>query len=353
MQPRGSSSRTRTGPAHASRRAQPRPCSSLIASVRPRSLPGAELRICSRSRSARSRREDPHQSTERPSLAGSCRRSPRARLEALPRGRPRVNGTSQNRKTTLRCARSGAGSKFGVSMVAALAAAAVLALGIAAPAGGRGEAQARAVVAAACDREALGASSCSLAASPRRPRTARRSGSVFYSPTDWLRLATKLAANEAQCAEYYVSVPPLAADKTNFRPDQPWRIRALGPELPCDLRDQLQRLELVGRRRPARAGTPRASRRAGGWLPQGFDVTAGDIWAVNESSSAVRQGTGNARKNLRDLVRGLYDGGGERAGRQGRRLRRSAPRARRNTSLSFTRGTLQSCGLPTPRSGTT
>ena len=40
---------------------------------------------------------------------------------------------------------------------------------------------------------------------------------------------------------------------------------------------------------------------------QGFDVAAGDTWAVNESSSAVRTGTGAARQNLRDLVRGLYD----------------------------------------------
>ncbi len=31
------------------------------------------------------------------------------------------------------------------------------------------------------------------------------------------------------CAEYYVSVPPLVADKTQFRRDQASRIRALGP----------------------------------------------------------------------------------------------------------------------------
>ena len=31
----------------------------------------------------------------------------------------------------------------------------------------------------------------------------------------------------------------------------------------------------------------------------GYDVTAGDTWALNELSSAVRQGTGNARANMR------------------------------------------------------
>src|SRR5512134_2183376 len=52
---------------------------------------------------------------------------------------------------------------------------------------------------------------------------------VFYAASDWLRLATKLAAAASPCAEYYVSVPPLVADKTTFRRDQASRIRALGP----------------------------------------------------------------------------------------------------------------------------
>ena len=39
-----------------------------------------------------------------------------------------------------------------------------------------------------------------------------------------------------------------------------------------------------------------------------FDVAAGDIWAVNELTSAVRAGTGASRQNMRDFVHGLYDG---------------------------------------------
>jgi hypothetical protein len=42
----------------------------------------------------------------------------------------------------------------------------------------------------------------------------------------------------------------------------------------------------------------------------GYDVTLGDGWALNELSSAVRRGDGTARQNVRDLVRGLYDGDG-------------------------------------------
>ena len=52
---------------------------------------------------------------------------------------------------------------------------------------------------------------------------------VFYAGTDWLRLATKLAATQSSCAHYYISVPPLVSDKTQPRGDQAWRIRALGP----------------------------------------------------------------------------------------------------------------------------
>ncbi|MDX6621698.1 MAG: hypothetical protein QOK36_4084, partial [Gaiellales bacterium] len=51
---------------------------------------------------------------------------------------------------------------------------------------------------------------------------------VFYTATDWMRLATKLAANSSPCAQYYLSIPSLAADHTQVRADQAWRIRALG-----------------------------------------------------------------------------------------------------------------------------
>jgi uncharacterized repeat protein (TIGR01451 family) len=42
----------------------------------------------------------------------------------------------------------------------------------------------------------------------------------------------------------------------------------------------------------------------------GYDVAAGDTWALNELSSAVRQGVGNARANMRAFLNGLHDGDG-------------------------------------------
>src|SRR5207302_5186710 len=117
------------------------------------------------------------------------------------------------------------------------------------------------------------------------------------------------AANPAPCAQYYVSIPPLAADKTTFRYDQPWRIRALGPNF-----HTLAEINYTG-------WSSWVSANGSSWYAagvearrrmaaQGFDVAAGDSWVVNEFSSAVRAGTGNARANVRELVRGLYDAGG-------------------------------------------
>ena len=134
---------------------------------------------------------------------------------------------------------------------------------------------------------------------------------VFYAGTDWLRLATKLAATPSPCAQYFVSIPPLAADKTRFRSDQPWRIRALGPQFHA-----LAEINITGWTRYVDetgsswfAAGAEARRRM---TASGFDVTAGDGWALNELTSAVRQGTGQARGNMRAFLNGLYDGEGAR-----------------------------------------
>ena len=161
------------------------------------------------------------------------------------------------------------------------------------------------------------------AAQPRTsdgPRESECLRAIFYSPADWLRLAQKLAAHNVPCAQYYVGVPPLAAEKTTFRPDQPWRIRALGPNFHA-----VAEISYNGWARWITANGStwfdagvEARRRM---AAQGYDVGAGDTWAINESSSAVRTGAGAARQNLRDLARGLYTGAA-RPGRQRHRVGR-------------------------------
>jgi hypothetical protein len=154
----------------------------------------------------------------------------------------------------------------------------------------------------------------------RRPSAAsadcRPLRSVFYAATDWLRLATKLAAAASPCAEYYVSIPPLVVDKTQMRPDQAWRIRALGPRFHALAEIHYSTwsrwVASTGSTWHA-AGVSARQRMAAA----GFDVTQGDSWVVNELNSAVRRGDGNARANVRELLRGLYEGDGTRPTRGG------------------------------------
>ncbi len=149
----------------------------------------------------------------------------------------------------------------------------------------------------------------------RRPQSASQTTdcrplrAVFYARTDWLRLATKLAANVDPCGQYYISIPPLAGNKTTFRGDQAWRIRALGPNFHA-----LAEFNYTG-------WTSWVAANGGSWFnagvearrrmaQAGYDVNAGDTWALNEISSAVRRSGGDARQAVRDLTRGLYQGDG-------------------------------------------
>ncbi len=149
----------------------------------------------------------------------------------------------------------------------------------------------------------------------RRPATAARPADcrptrlVFYAPTDWLRLATHLAADANPCAQYFVSVPPLAGAKTTLRPDQAWRIRALGPAFHA-----LAEINY-------NAWSGWVASNGGSWFDAGvearrrmaqagYDVAAGDTWALNEVPSAARRGDAATRQAIRDFVHGLYQGDG-------------------------------------------
>jgi len=134
---------------------------------------------------------------------------------------------------------------------------------------------------------------------------------VLYAASDWLRLATKLAAARSPCADYSISVPPLVADKTQFRREQASKIRALGPNFHA-----LAEIHFTTWTRWVAstgsswytAGVAARARMA----EAGYDVTKGDSWALNELTTAVRRGDGNARANVREFLRGLYEGDGSR-----------------------------------------
>lgn len=148
-------------------------------------------------------------------------------------------------------------------------------------------------------RRALAAASAVVECQPLR--------AIFYAATDWLRLAAKLAAAASPCAEYAISIPPLAGDKTQFRADQAWRIRALGPTFHALAEVNVAAwADWVARTGSSwyQAGVEARRRMAAA----GYEVGPGDSWAVNEFSSAVRRGEGTARGDARELVRGLFDG---------------------------------------------
>jgi hypothetical protein len=130
---------------------------------------------------------------------------------------------------------------------------------------------------------------------------------VVYTSSDWLRLGQKLVADASPCGEYFISIPPLAADKTRFRVLQDDLLRALGPRI-----HPLAEIHVGGWQAWVvsngttwyEAGVEARRRMAAA----GYGSETGESWAVNEFSSAVRRGDGNARRNMRDFLRGLYEG---------------------------------------------
>lgn len=143
------------------------------------------------------------------------------------------------------------------------------------------------------------------AADPSLPAWCRLPAKVIvYAASDWVRAAQKLAGSTTPCAEIFLSIPPLAADKTRFRVLQDDLVRAVSPQI-----HPVAEIHVTGWQ-----GWVAANRKT--WFDAGvearrrmqaagYDVGAGETWAVNEFSSAVRRGDGNARANMREFVRGL------------------------------------------------
>jgi hypothetical protein len=139
---------------------------------------------------------------------------------------------------------------------------------------------------------------------------------AFYTDADWNRLAQNLAAQASHCADYYISIPSIAGNKTMPRPDQAWRIRALGPRFHAMAEAHLtswQTWVTTNNRTWIEAGQEFRRRMANA----GYDVSLGDTWAMNEVPSSVRQNAGQSRRNLLDFLGGLYEGDGSTEPAQG------------------------------------
>jgi len=139
---------------------------------------------------------------------------------------------------------------------------------------------------------------------------------AFYTDSDWNRLATNLAAETSHCADYYISIPAIAGNKTTPRPDQAWRIREKGPRFHAMAEAHLtawQNWVVSNGKTWIEAGRLFRERMANA----GYDVSLGDTWALNEVPSSVRQNAGQSRRNLLDFLKGLYEGDGSTGSNRG------------------------------------
>jgi hypothetical protein len=131
---------------------------------------------------------------------------------------------------------------------------------------------------------------------------------VLYTSSDWLRLGQKMVADSSRCAEFFVSIPALAANKIGLRVLQDDLLRALGPRI-----HPMAEIHVGGWQAWVAAAPGRTWYDAGVearrvMAAAGYGSEPGESWAINEFSSAVRRGLGVARENMRAFVRGLYEG---------------------------------------------
>jgi hypothetical protein len=143
---------------------------------------------------------------------------------------------------------------------------------------------------------------------------------IVWTENNWGRVAEALANDPAPCAEYWVSVPPAAADKTLLRLPRIFaEIRELGPNVHPMAEVVLGTLtgwdtwvKAVPGRTWYEAGVEFRSR----MVDAGLDVTKGETWLLNEfNRSTIRNSPPQSpaepfysRADMRELVRGLYEG---------------------------------------------
>ena len=106
---------------------------------------------------------------------------------------------------------------------------------------------------------------------------------LFYAATDWARLGQALVADASHCADFYISVPPLAADKTVFRPLQSLLLKELGPTV-----HPMAEIHLAG-------WTTWRTTNGKTWYETGVEARRRaeaanyEEWALNELPSSIRR----------------------------------------------------------------
>jgi hypothetical protein len=150
-------------------------------------------------------------------------------------------------------------------------------------------------------------------AAPDAAAAACRNADVVFYSTDSTRLAQWLGPERSPCADYYISVMPVA--EGNPRPLVAPAIRAVGSQFHAMAEIRLNPWGLwvaANGKTWFEAGVEVRRRMA----TAGYDVAQGDTWALNEVGAPSTQllgvdvltDTGTARDDVLEFVRGLYTG---------------------------------------------
>ena len=160
---------------------------------------------------------------------------------------------------------------------------------------------------------------------------------VFWTASDWVLLGQEPNAELSPCVDYYISIPPLAADKTGLRVLQDDALRVLGPRV-----HPVAEVTLSG----ATGWAAWVAAVAATWLGAGIEfhkrmVAAGyrfdlgETWLLNEFDASTRRDQlpysprGDAGPRARALLRRRHRPDGARDRRDRHRLYASEHPGRR------------------------
>ena len=145
------------------------------------------------------------------------------------------------------------------------------------------------------------------------PKCRLNASALFWTANDWVLLAQELAVRQGECVHYYISIPPLAANKTVLRVLQDDMIRSFGrrfiPVAEVTLGDTgwAKWVKDVPGRTWFDAGVEMRKR----MVDAGYDFSRGETWLLNEADRSTRRDEAPyTRQAIRNIVRGLAVGNG-------------------------------------------
>lgn len=140
---------------------------------------------------------------------------------------------------------------------------------------------------------------------------------ILWGGVQWVELGQALAKNSSECIEYFISIPPEDNNRSALREAAAFEeVRSLSPRIHpvAEIRftgETGWREWVVGPHpdfAPGRtfyeAGVEARRRMA----QSGLDVAKGETWAFNELSMEVLENVPGWREEVREFLRGLYEG---------------------------------------------